>query len=451
MSRYLSVPFLIAILGACSAAETATTVRLAVAYDDGMGLERLIIGAGDDQAETAADHLVVVRLPDRLAGRTVVIDVKGLRAGAQAASGQVTVTPVAGGEVTAQVSLLPVCTSGCDCVQDDACNDGNGCTDNDVCDAAGNCGGDAATCNDPPDPVCIDGSTLRTFAAAGSCTNHACDYPPTDTTCPAGCAAGQCTGTGAWLALEVGFLSSCALRSNHQVVCWGDSSRLRLPDTDFNVISNDISTCGLDGNGLVTCTADAATVASAAPSSPLVSISITAGFACGIRRDTHALVCWGDSSPFGTPTGAFAEVGVGLGGACAIRTADAGSTLACWGGIPAPPPGAFKSVTTGAEHACAIRQSDGRIGCWGGTTRTEILMPPAGVFTALSAGDQYTCALRSDRTVACWGANFIVDGAAPAGTYDMFSAGLDHACARRTDGEIVCWGSNEQGQLEVPR
>ncbi|HUI49096.1 MAG TPA: hypothetical protein VL119_10390 [Acidimicrobiia bacterium] len=39
-------------------------------------------------------------------------------------------------------------------------------------------------CDAPPDPTCISSTMLRTWGA-GTCSNGACSYPPTDTTCPA--------------------------------------------------------------------------------------------------------------------------------------------------------------------------------------------------------------------------------------------------------------------------
>jgi hypothetical protein len=48
------------------------------------------------------------------------------------------------------------------------------------------------TCVSPPGAVCTAASTLRTFAAAGTCTNGSCSYAPTDTACAFGCANGAC-------------------------------------------------------------------------------------------------------------------------------------------------------------------------------------------------------------------------------------------------------------------
>jgi hypothetical protein len=50
-------------------------------------------------------------------------------------------------------------------------------------------------CDMPPPPVCVDADTLRVHDAAGACTDGACSYPHTDTTCAGGCAGGACACT----------------------------------------------------------------------------------------------------------------------------------------------------------------------------------------------------------------------------------------------------------------
>jgi len=57
----------------------------------------------------------------------------------------------------------------------------------------GNPGEPECTCDDPPAPVCVDGSTLGTFGP-GECADQVCQYPRDDTTCPDGaCVDGECT------------------------------------------------------------------------------------------------------------------------------------------------------------------------------------------------------------------------------------------------------------------
>jgi hypothetical protein len=57
---------------------------------------------------------------------------------------------------------------------------------------SGACQGDACAgkiCDQPPASFCVDGNTLRSYSAAG-CSNGACNYAPSDTSCT--CGAGAC-------------------------------------------------------------------------------------------------------------------------------------------------------------------------------------------------------------------------------------------------------------------
>jgi hypothetical protein len=84
------------------------------------------------------------------------------------------------------------CTAGgrCDYAYDDGenCDDGDDCTTDDEC-ALGRCDGTPVECDDPPDPVCVTSTSVRTGAATGTCsggdcaygaTVEACDDPPAD-------------------------------------------------------------------------------------------------------------------------------------------------------------------------------------------------------------------------------------------------------------------------------
>ncbi len=53
----------------------------------------------------------------------------------------------------------------------------------------------AAGCEDPPDPTCVDGGTLRVYAPFGSCASGTmgdCAYTSTDVACSSSCSAGAC-------------------------------------------------------------------------------------------------------------------------------------------------------------------------------------------------------------------------------------------------------------------
>ena len=107
----------------------------------------------------------------------------------------------------------------------------------------------------------------------------------------------------------------------------------------------------------------------------------------------------------------------------------------------------FQSITAGDKHTCALygQWVGSSIICWGDNADGK-LDAPGGEFTAIAAGYDHTCALRTDRTVACWGANDVEQTDAPrqAGGWrrEQFAAGFKHTCVRRSS-DLICWGSGE--------
>ncbi len=51
------------------------------------------------------------------------------------------------------------------------------------------------SCLTPPQAACTDANTLRTFALTGTCAAGTCSYANTDTPCPNGCEQGRCKNT----------------------------------------------------------------------------------------------------------------------------------------------------------------------------------------------------------------------------------------------------------------
>jgi hypothetical protein len=68
-----------------------------------------------------------------------------------------------------------------------------------ACGGSSSNGGDAGTvdafdctCEVAPPSVCLDGSTLESSQAPGTCVNNTCEYATTTTPCPFGCENGEC-------------------------------------------------------------------------------------------------------------------------------------------------------------------------------------------------------------------------------------------------------------------
>jgi hypothetical protein len=336
------------------------------------------------------------------------------------------------------------------------CDDGNACTTADSCDT-GACSGTPKVCADPPAPTCVNDTTLRTFAASGTCSAGACTYGHTDTTCAAGCQAGACAQASRWVAIAAGYDHACAVHSDGHLACWGNASlgATTPPGGSFKMTAQSISggarfSCAIRSDSAVVCWGDPSVDELLAPPGAFTSVSTGGGQGCAIQTD-GAMACWGwdGNGEADAPAGTFSFVSAGSTHTCAVQTDGA---VVCWGddavGEASPPGGSFVEVAAGQHFSCA-RTAGGALSCWGDDTfgRTS---PPDGTFAAISLGSLHACGLRTDGTIVCWGDD--VDGAAtpPEGTYSAVSAGAYFTCGLRTDGTIVCWGNDDEHQLEAP-
>lgn len=214
--------------------------------------------------------------------------------------------------------------------------------------------------------------------------------------------------------LAAGGKSTCAMRSDKTVVCWGESS--------FGATSASSGTFSTIGGGFF--------------------------HYCGIRPD-QTLNCWGYNSDLRAtpPSGQYTSISVAPESNCALAL---DGTPSCWGftndGRASPPPGTYKLIGLGWYHGCGIRP-DNTLVCWG---RNDVgqATPPTGTFKSVSGGTTFTCGIRTDDTLSCFGDL----PAPPTGTFAQVSAASagGHACAVRTNGTLVCWGQNDFGQANPP-
>ena len=54
------------------------------------------------------------------------------------------------------------------------------------------------TCESPPDPTCVGGTTLISYDPAGTCMNGTCFYPSSSELCPSWCSGNACEPTWGW-------------------------------------------------------------------------------------------------------------------------------------------------------------------------------------------------------------------------------------------------------------
>ncbi len=245
--------------------------------------------------------------------------------------------------------------------------------------------------------------------------------------------------TGEFTAIMAGSVSSCGLRPDNTVQCWGYgfSQEDALSGLRLTTISR---TCGIDLNGNVHCWSGIDP-----PTGQFTAVSSWGWHACGIKTD-GTVGCWdrdGLERP-SPPSGQFIAVATGPTHSCGVRL---GGTVECWGVHGADwdaPSGAFTDISVGYYFSCGVLL-DGAVRCWGRNSYGES-DPPSGAFMSVSIGESHACGLRVDGNLACWGRNDHGQTDAPSGSFTAVSAGTDHSCGVRTDGSIACWGDDRYGQ-----
>jgi alpha-tubulin suppressor-like RCC1 family protein len=320
---------------------------------------------------------------------------------------------------------------------------------------------------------CIPGQTCD----LGSCV-------PAQVTDPS-----QCTGDGcsvgklfpnlpanAIVQVVAGGISSCVVRADRTITCWGDNTDEQLGDGKQGTASPLVPEPAMLG----------------VPNP--VRMTLARGNGCAMTEDGR-VYCAGTNNLGGLGSGGVFPMGhttvpvMGLpdavqihGGmssdqtACAVRH---GGSVVCWGdggfgqlgdgGTPkSDVPVPVKMISgvvsiAGGEHPCAAT-SDGLMYCWGnyplgdGTMNTSsvpVLVPALTDVVEIATRIDGACARKRDGTVWCWGATDPGDGSASslspvqamgvAGAVQIAVGGV--ACAVLASGQVMCWGRNDSGQL----
>ncbi|OLQ00778.1 putative E3 ubiquitin-protein ligase HERC4 [Symbiodinium microadriaticum] len=267
------------------------------------------------------------------------------------------------------------------------------------------------------------------------------------------------------VAVSAGTLHTCAVRSDGQLVCFGDNSdgQCDVP-TDLGAVlavsAGVDHTCAVRSDGQLVCFGDNSDEQCDVPTDLGTVLAVSAGYGhtCAVRSDGQ-LVCfgWNAVGQCDVPTdlGAVLAVSAGIDHTCAVRT---DGHLVCFGwntfgqcDVPTDL-GAVVAVSPGGGHTCAVR-SDGHLVCFGDNTYGQCDVPTSvGAVVAVSAGTDHTCAVRSDQQLVCFGLNGSGQCDVPMdlGAVVAVSAGGGHTCAVRSDGQLVCFGNNAAGQCDVP-
>jgi alpha-tubulin suppressor-like RCC1 family protein len=244
------------------------------------------------------------------------------------------------------------------------------------------------------------------------------------------------TGLAGAQQLVAGGYHTCALLTDHSVVCWGDNSDGELGNSatgsSFTPVTVPVSNtvevatgyrhaCALDDQGQVRCwgandqgqLGDGTTVGPKAPgdSPPVLTdaIHISAGLdsTCAVRKDT-TVWCWGQDNVGQLGDGAPAAqqpipVRAGSFNNAAQVSLNGYATIGPYG------------------HACT-RTGVGNLWCWGANTFGEV-------------GDNSTLQRNHPIQIAS-----VPDAA-------LLAVGAKHTCVVRQNGTVWCWGANDNGQL----
>lgn len=226
--------------------------------------------------------------------------------------------------------------------------------------------------------------------------------------------------------------SSCALKADKTLWCWGTESTGELGD----------------GGG--------ETDSTTTPAQSDSSIWTYLGRAynshiCGIKSDDSAW-CWGN--------GTQGELGNGA-------SVNEAAPVAVSGGA------SWSKVETGTLFSCGLK-TDGTAWCWGraangvlgngqftGTYNTPQAVSGGGTWKDISVGNAHVCGLKSDDEIYCWGhAGFgrLGNGTntgnqntpgiiTESGPWQSVSTGSLTACGIKTDGTAWCWGGAQNGSL----
>lgn len=230
-----------------------------------------------------------------------------------------------------------------------------------------------------------------------------------------------------WTAVDASWFNTCGITAQTRLYCWGDNAAGQLGDGSK---VKQRSKPGLVKKG-----------------KNWTSVSVGSRFVCATKKN-GALYCWGGNL--------FGQLGLGS-YAGKSKPARVG-TSSNWA-----------EVSTSWTHTCA-RNTSGGVFCWGRNTFGQVgdgtvttTPTPHQVGGSLKAVDITTtegasCAIDDKARVQCWGNNaygVIGDGTKPfttspePGPADMreIDGGWRHVCGITTSGSATCWGQNDRAQL----
>lgn len=283
------------------------------------------------------------------------------------------------------------------------------------------------------------------------------------------------------VSVAAGEQHACAVDASTRAVwCWGAGESGQLgnavsgsvsgpvqADTDdefTSVVALGVSTCALRDDGTLFCwgnnfdgvLADGSDQSQNVPVETAMSVGAFSGAAGSVLAltDEGGLVVWGSN--------AYGQLGLG-------DASSGDEPIRIETTVPLDEVKRVTQVTSGGTHSCFL-DSDGVAFCTGsngfselgfeGPNETEFtLVSDELLFTQIAAGKNRTCAITQGDELYCWGSNTPTILPGRPGTltrplqlgddhaWKSVSVGFDHVCALDVDGALFCIGDNEQGEL----
>ena len=268
--------------------------------------------------------------------------------------------------------------------------------------------------------------------------------------------SGEMPGSIEWRQIEAGMASSCGIRADGGLQCWGcgTASECNPPAGQFQQLSGYKSHyCAIADDETVHCWGDRewASLAMDAPPGEFAQVEVADGMSCGLDGDGW-ITCWGYGDPFffsdDQQDEPMTTIFAGADAVCGLNQSGAAR---CWGTVEEwvtrTADGEFEDLAIGANDICGLRaDGSGATDCWGDSN--DDTWDAGGMYTDIEANEVQGCGIQ-DGEIVCWASASDV-GNAPAGEFVSLSLGTQHACALDGVGVGTCWGFDNYGETVVP-
>ena len=234
------------------------------------------------------------------------------------------------------------------------------------------------------------------------------------------------TGVGSIVTSTTNDRSTCALKSDGTVWCWGDNSSGQGGVGDTSGRNVPVEVLNADGSNFLT---------------GVTSIAMGGGSSggnahvCALKSD-GSVFCWGlnDNGQLGINNTTNKSLPVQV---CDPTATYNDGTCKNASGTPVFLSG-VTAISAGVMNTCAVK-SDGSAYCWGQNTFGQLGINS---ITGKSLPTQVCDIGTTDTSGTCGGAGHYLTGVTSIAT------GY-HTCAVKSDGTTYCWGYNNRGQLGV--